>query len=84
MMVHNSLMSRWLEQRSVWQYFIVMWAVTVSAALVGALSFAVVFGHGHIRTGAFEFIPLGSLIAAAGGTLGRQIWKRTTASRLRD
>jgi hypothetical protein len=73
MMVHNSLMSRWLEQRSAWQYFVIAWAIGVSAALVGALLFAVV--SGPMRTGAFEFVPFGSLIAAAGATLGRQIRK---------
>jgi hypothetical protein len=86
-MVHNSLMSRWLEQRGAWQYFFIMWAIVVSAALVGALSFAMV--SGYMRTGAFgftpsgslvvAFMPFGSLIAAAGATLGRQIRKRADA-----
>ena len=83
-MMHNSLMSRWLEQRGAWQYFFIMWAIVVSAALVGALSFAMV--SGYMRTGVFgfmpfgslvvAFMPFGSLIAAAGATLGRQIRKR--------
>ena len=42
--------------------------------MVGALLFAAV--SGHMRTGAFEFVPFGSLIAASGATLGRQIRKR--------
>jgi hypothetical protein len=86
-MVHNSLMSRWLEQRSAWQYFFIMWAIVVSAALVGALLFAMV--SGHMRTGAFgftpfgslivAFTPFGSLIVAGGATMGRQIGKRADA-----
>ncbi|HEY2268298.1 MAG TPA: hypothetical protein VGI96_37175 [Streptosporangiaceae bacterium] len=77
-------MSRWLEQRGAWQYFFIMWAIVVSAALAGALSFAMV--SGYMRTGVFAFtpfgllvvafMPFGSLITAAGATLGRQIRKR--------
>ena len=79
MMVHNSLMSRWLEQRSAWQYFVIAWVIVVSAALVGTLLFAVV--SGPMRTGAFAFAPFGSLIIAAGATLGRRIRKRAQAER---
>jgi hypothetical protein len=74
MVVHNSLMSRWLEHCRAWQYFVIAWAIGVSAAMAGALLFAAVYGR--MQAGSFEFIPFGSLIVAAGATLGRQIWKR--------
>jgi hypothetical protein len=74
MVMHNALMSRWLAQSSAWQYFIIAWAIALAAALSGALLFAVV--SGHVRTGEFEFVPFGSLLIAAGATLGRQIRKR--------
>ena len=61
-MMHNSLMSRWLEQRGAWQYFFIMWAIVVTAALAGALSFAIVTGY--MRTGTFGFTPFGSLAVA--------------------
>jgi hypothetical protein len=78
MTLHNALMSRWLDHGTAWQYFIVAWAITVSAALIGAVLVAVV-SHGHWQTEAFQFVPFGSLIIAALATLGRQKRKREQA-----
>jgi hypothetical protein len=83
MILHNDPMSRWLEQGTAWQYFVIVLAITVPAALIGAVLVAVV-SFGHWRTDAFEFIPFGSLWIATAATLGRQKRKRTTASRPRD
>jgi len=77
-MVHNSLMSRWLEQRGAWQYFFIMWAIVVSAALVGALSFAMV--SGYMRTGVFAFTPFELLHGSRTGDPIGSFWKGTGSS----
>lgn len=77
-MVHNSFVPRWSEQGSAWQYFVIVLAITVSAALGGAVLVAVV-SFGHWRTDAVEFVPFGSLTIAALATLGRQKRKREQA-----
>jgi hypothetical protein len=74
MIRHNDRMSRWLEQRSAWQYFVLVWATTVTAVLISAIVIASP-DRGRMPAGLLEFV-FSPLAIAAGATLGRQ--KRKT------
>jgi len=75
--LHNGRMSRWLEQRGVWQFLVIMWGITGTAALLG-MATASRFSQGHLS---FEVIAFGSLAVAVGATLGRQMRKRSARAR---
>jgi hypothetical protein len=75
--LHNGRMSRWLEQRSVWQFLVIMWVITGTAALLG-MATAARFSQGHLS---LEVIAFGSLALAIGATLGRQMRKRSARAR---
>jgi hypothetical protein len=60
--LHNGHMSRWLEQRSVWQFLVIMWVITGTAALLG-MATAARFSQGHLS---LEVIAFGSLALAIG------------------
>lgn len=65
-------MSKWLEQRNVWQYFVISLVSATIAVLVGSAT-VVWLGYGHLR---FELVAFGPPILAAAATLGRQMRKR--------
>jgi hypothetical protein len=69
-MLHNDRMSRWLERRNVWQYFLIVWVSSTTAAL--AFAATVARDHGHPQ---LVWIAFGPLCPAIGATLGRQLRK---------
>jgi hypothetical protein len=73
-------MSRWLEQRTIWQFALIMWAVCLAAVTGGTLTAAAWLGLGHqgLSEHAVE-AALGSIVLAMSATWGRYLRQKRSA-----
>jgi hypothetical protein len=72
-------MSRWFEQRSVWQVFAIVW----TGIMVGCVIASAVH-DGHLGTGTVKHIAIYSLFMAASVTAGVLLGRRDGVRRRRD
>ena len=75
-------MRRWVEQRSAWQYFIMVWPFMALGGAVGAMT-AAWPDLDSLGINDLKFITFYSLLIAAGGTLGFHLgkpWRRRHAN----